>query len=376
MPGNILSELAMAIRRTMSPMRGGNTNNAKNERHINNVNSEVPNMEQQKDKDNKDKNVNKISKDVAAMGLSETVMSRMKKGHKSFGDEDPLTRQNSHRKRKLKGKRSLGSSASPDIHPELTLKQVQKGALTSAKPVRQSSCETNTLEINTMFEPSMQHSISSSIQCRNSRPRFREGRRSTWHWQNNCPRRSSVAAMGNSAKRSEKESLIYFPHSPRLQPQSSSAVHYLAISPPRIRITDEQGTPEAKSRADDTEQLREDSENQDCQGNDTKVTSASSAAAFEFNDENVPEESQSTTGSFEEQQVSTTVPAPLNRSVSTGVKPARSSLGGNGSLSPTGSASNSNTTSTSNSSSSRRRSSSDTCSPSLSRSIWSSNRSR
>ena len=34
--------------------------------------------------------------------------------------------------------------------------------------------------------------------------------------------------------------------SPSLKPQSRSAVHYLAISPPRIRVTDAQGRKYAK----------------------------------------------------------------------------------------------------------------------------------
>ena len=48
-------------------------------------------------------------------------------------------------------------------------------------------------------------------------------------------------ASGAAAAQAEKDKMQQAA-SPTLKPQSRSAVHYLAISPPRIRVTDAQGT--------------------------------------------------------------------------------------------------------------------------------------
>ena len=48
-------------------------------------------------------------------------------------------------------------------------------------------------------------------------------------------------ASGAAAAQAEKDQMQQAA-SPTLKPQSRSAVHYLAISPPRIRVTDAQGT--------------------------------------------------------------------------------------------------------------------------------------
>ena len=47
-------------------------------------------------------------------------------------------------------------------------------------------------------------------------------------------------ASGVAAAQAEKDQMQQAA-SPTLKPQSRSAVHYLAISPPRIRVTDAQG---------------------------------------------------------------------------------------------------------------------------------------
>ena len=47
---------------------------------------------------------------------------------------------------------------------------------------------------------------------------------------------ASVAAAAQAEKDQMQQAA-----SPTLKPQSRSAVHYLAISPPRIRVTDAQG---------------------------------------------------------------------------------------------------------------------------------------
>ena len=64
-----------------------------------------------------------------------------------------------------------------------------------------------------------------------------------WTQQHASKRRSSVAVMasGAAAAQAEKDQMQQAA-SPTLKPQSRSAVHYLAISPPRIRVTDAQGT--------------------------------------------------------------------------------------------------------------------------------------
>ena len=50
-----------------------------------------------------------------------------------------------------------------------------------------------------------------------------------------------MMASGAAAAQAEKDQMQQAA-SPTLKPQSRSAVHYLAISPPRIRVTDAQGT--------------------------------------------------------------------------------------------------------------------------------------
>ena len=64
----------------------------------------------------------------------------------------------------------------------------------------------------------------------------------SWTQQHASKRRSSVAVMasGVAAAQAEKDQMQQAA-SPTLKPQSRSAVHYLAISPPRIRVTDAQG---------------------------------------------------------------------------------------------------------------------------------------
>jgi hypothetical protein len=163
--------------------------------------------------------------------------------------------------------------------------------------------------------------------------------RSTWQY--GCgQRRSSIAAIACSAKRSEKQSLKYFSESPLLQPQSTSAVHYLAISPPRIRITDDQGltSPEGcPPPPQSQETLR------------GKFSEISSSCEEEAN---------------EGDPIKSSARRLLkDRSVECGGEALGRRL--------------SHTTSASNSTSSYRRSSTDTsASPSVSRSVWSSNRSR
>ena len=64
-----------------------------------------------------------------------------------------------------------------------------------------------------------------------------------WNQQKASKRRSSVAVMASNAvvAQVEKEDQQTMMQSRMLEPQSRSAVHYLAISPPRIRITDAHG---------------------------------------------------------------------------------------------------------------------------------------
>ncbi len=143
----------------------------------------------------------------------------------------------------LKAVRSAEPAYSPssgvtDIHPELTLEQVKQGLARYRHPRQHAADDDTSLEINTMFalDPSS---------ARFSRPRFRDGRRSTLHASAADPRgrqrRCSVAVMAPTTD-GQRYSIKSFPHSStKLHPQSSSAVHYLAISPPRIHITDERG---------------------------------------------------------------------------------------------------------------------------------------
>jgi hypothetical protein len=126
----------------------------------------------------------------------------------------------------------------PDIHPELTLKQLQNPAERRRPGNRSFKNKPNgfplsePLEINEMFD----------LCGRRSRSRLRDdsGRRSA-AWEGR-QRRSSVAVMPCSQMRSDDHQVLkYFTPKVRLTPQSMSAVHYLSISPPRIRITDALG---------------------------------------------------------------------------------------------------------------------------------------
>ncbi len=88
------------------------------------------------------------------------------------------------------------------------------------------------LEINEMFD----------FCGRRSRSRLRDDPRSPW---DACgpparQRRSSVAVMAGPVRNLETRAKYFTPMT-RLTPQSLSAVHYLSISPPRIRITDAHG---------------------------------------------------------------------------------------------------------------------------------------
>ena len=184
-------------------------------------------------------------------------------------------------KERLSRTRSGGSAyhkgGEPDIHPELT---VDKLMLYKAKENARnlntlsgnlsSNTSKDVLEINTMFdfEPT-----SESIK----RPKHRQRRKSTMgdltmtfvgdHGSKRGPRRSSIATLARSIRNEQKTQQKFLDSrllqaregkdvanefgrdgeatsaSPKLQmPQSRSAVHYLAISPPRIRITDESST--------------------------------------------------------------------------------------------------------------------------------------
>ena len=94
---------------------------------------------------------------------------------------------------------------------------------------RSSELSVSVLELNTMFDCGQER------RKRRSRPRRKEStRRSTWE---TGSRRSSMSVMTLTVKKTEKRKKKFFPKSD-LTPQSRTAVHYLAISPPRIRITD------------------------------------------------------------------------------------------------------------------------------------------
>lgn len=131
----------------------------------------------------------------------------------------------------------------PDIHPELTLRQLQNPTESiGRRPGSRSHVMTSSngfttsgepLEINEMFD----------FCGHRSRSRMRDERRSTWDTA--APparqRRSSVAVMAGPLRVEDNRSIRYFTPTTRLTPQSLSAVHYLSISPPRIRITDAHG---------------------------------------------------------------------------------------------------------------------------------------
>ena len=85
------------------------------------------------------------------------------------------------------------------------------------------------LELNAMFDSNQEKRKRRSRSRRKEKPR-----RSTWE---TGSRRSSMSVMALTVKKTEKRKRKFFPRSD-VTPQSRTAVHYLAISPPRIRITD------------------------------------------------------------------------------------------------------------------------------------------
>ena len=127
---------------------------------------------------------------------------------------------------------SMRQPSDPDIHPELTLEQIKKPVI-HQKRKRHSKGGTvmnQELDINTMFDFHSRmglKSYSSTISTVNK------------------TRRKSIAVIG--AEKQRKKDYFETHHlnlqtSRQLTCQSNSAVHYLAISPPRIRITDDKGS--------------------------------------------------------------------------------------------------------------------------------------
>ena len=155
MAGNLFTELATALRRTMSPSRKGDT------------------CEGGGASRGRPPEVDRLSKELPG-GISDKVAERLKTG---ATPSSPTPEESKPKKTKLHAKRSVVSPAVPDIHPELTLEQVTSGARTGRPPVRQTSIEHSTaLDMNTMFDyvpPGGPNKES----LRYSRPRFREGRR-------------------------------------------------------------------------------------------------------------------------------------------------------------------------------------------------------
>ena len=99
----------------------------------------------------------------------------------------------------------------------------------SFRSSRDSHYSLSVLELNAMFDSNQER------RKRRSRSRMKESpRRSTWE---TGSRRSSMSVMALTVKRTEKRKRKFFPRCD-VTPQSRTAVHYLAISPPRIRITD------------------------------------------------------------------------------------------------------------------------------------------
>lgn len=127
----------------------------------------------------------------------------------------------------------------PDIHPELTLAQIRQHreeVTTSGHQVKKKDLAETKLEINTMFDFHTSSTLKTSTKSSIKR---------------NKTRRSSVAVMtaSEAMRGSSRNPKDYFEnhhlnlHSTTLNSsQSNSAVHYLAISPPRIRITDDNGS--------------------------------------------------------------------------------------------------------------------------------------
>ena len=130
----------------------------------------------------------------------------------------------------------------PDIHPELTLRQLQNPTESMGRRPGSRSHVTSSNGFTTAIEP-LEINEMFDFCGRRSRSRNRDDRRTTWEA---CgpparQRRSSVAVMAGPVRPSENRSMKYFTPTTRLTPQSLSAVHYLSISPPRIRITDAHG---------------------------------------------------------------------------------------------------------------------------------------
>ncbi len=186
-------------------------------------------------------------------------------------------------------KNNVGAGGVTDIHPELTLAQIKNPPPPSAGSGRfraksrgakvcetcggASSFDRGPLEINTMFDF---HSTGSAGTSRptmaTARPPGSNPRGCCHHTHGGgggrpglpLPvkggRRSSVAVMAGGAKqqrselqRRSRQQQYLLSLNPEadvgedgeergLHIQSSSAVHYLAISPPRIRITDDKGS--------------------------------------------------------------------------------------------------------------------------------------
>ena len=282
--GSLLSELASALRRTMSPVRTPKKQQQK-QQESREGSGHAPKEDEgggtKLEEDEDDRRMWAREKRKGSNGsvaslrqhhatLAATSSSPPAIPSASSPSSTHFKRKQPSVKRKLMAKKSgEGGSASavhpvPDIHPELTLEEVKAPLPAPNKqgrhlPARQSSMgeSAKTLEINTMFDYSPTANPSAvtgqlaaaaaattgapTASGRFSRPKFREGRRSTWQYGASNRRRSSVAVMASTARHSEHQSLSYFPQSTRLKPQSSSAVHYLAISPPRIKITDDKG---------------------------------------------------------------------------------------------------------------------------------------
>jgi hypothetical protein len=183
MAGNLFTELAMALRRTMSPSRKGDTAEPANEGNAALSRGRPP--------EQPSPSVDLLSKELAS-GISDKVVQQIKTSNSSpvpeTTDRDrqklgpPSSTTNHQKKNKLQSKRSLVSPASggvPDIHPELTLEQVTSGASHTRPLGRQSSTEKSfALDMNTMFDyvpPGGGAKHKEAL--RFSRPRFREGRR-------------------------------------------------------------------------------------------------------------------------------------------------------------------------------------------------------
>jgi hypothetical protein len=237
--GSLFSELAHALRRSIreassNPFSASMEQDQPPENQLHQPVAAAASVEAESDSDELDTNppsTKDLSKDVAS-GLSDDVMLKI-----TAKKVDPPT----------------VNKSIPDIHPELTLHQLQNPPSSSSSRFRRSNdpeCNLDdnpVLEINNMFDF---HSTRPS----RTRPIPGRDRQMTSTASAGTGRRSSVAVMAGGAiqQRSElqKRTRHYFEShhlnldsSKQLQTiQSSSAVHYLAISPPRIRITDDTGS--------------------------------------------------------------------------------------------------------------------------------------